>query len=148
MKYFTLAAVLFLIGIGVTQLDREDQIFTPVVRLRTMDGLFITLVQKSSPKRNACREAIDRFVSALDTTCTTCFIESSDCATRLEGVDRALANNESLPVHTVSAEGIRVAVLGPPQLVQAQCEAMAAQMARLGMKSAACTFPRVTGGVH
>jgi len=148
MKYLALAVILFLIGIGFTQIEREDYLFTPVVRLRTTDGLFMTFVQDASPKRSACREAIDRFVSALDTTCTTCFIESTDCATRLEGMDRALANNESLPVHTISAEGIHMAMLGPPRLVQVECEGMAAQLVRLGMKSAACAFPRVTGGVH
>jgi hypothetical protein len=148
MKYLVLAVILFLVGVGLTQIEREDRLFTPVVRLRTTDGLFITLIQKASPKQNACREAIDRLVGALHTTCTTCFIESTDCATRLEGVDRALANNESVPMHTISAEGFRIAMLGPPQRVQAECEGMAAQMVRLGMKSAECAFPRGTEGAH
>ena len=143
MKYLVLAVILFLIGVGLTQMEREDRIFTPVVRLRTTDGLFVTLIQDANPKRNACRQAIDRLVESLGSTCAVCSIESTDCATRLEGVDCALANNESVPMYTVRAEGIRIAMLGPPLAVRAECEVMAAQMVQLGLKSATCGAPQL-----
>jgi hypothetical protein len=141
MRYVLLALLLFAVGVTVAMLERDTQAFTPIVRVRSIDGLYITLVQPRTAKRSACAAVVERFEQALAQTCATCTIESTDCATRLEGIDQALAAGEGVPVFTVSAQGMRVGLLGPPPSVKAECEAMASQFVRSGVK-ASCVSPR------
>lgn len=143
MKYVVLALLLFLLGVAITLIEFDHRTYVPIVRLRTDNGLFLTLVQDRTSRRQACKEAIERFVAPLGETCRGCTVESTDCATNLEGVDRALARGEQLPLYTISAEGMRMALLGPPGSVQATCELMVAQMVVRGVKSAACVFPQL-----
>jgi len=143
VKYLVLAALLFIAGIGVTQLERETVPFTPVVRVRTVEGLFLTLVQPGTPSRSACNTAVQDLVDGFGKACANCVIESSDCASKLEGIDRALALNQPIPLYTISAQGFRISVLGPPQTVKAACEAIASQMVKGGLKTASCASPPV-----
>jgi hypothetical protein len=46
-----------------------------------------------------------------------------------------------MPIYTISAEGIRVGLLGPPRSVRAECEAMASQFLKSGLQSASCVAP-------
>jgi hypothetical protein len=56
-------------------------------------------------------------------------------------MDRALANDEHLPLFTVSADDFRIAIVGPPNSVQAECGEMAAQLIKQGIKNADCHNP-------
>ena len=141
MRYIVLATLLFFVGVGLTQIERHEVSFTPLVRLRTTDGMFVTVIQPPSTKRATCSDAINRFIDHLGRSCAVCFVESSECATELKGLDRALAMDESLPLYRVSGQGLRIGILGPPSAVRAQCEVMASQMAKLGVRDAACTAP-------
>jgi hypothetical protein len=141
MKYAVLAVLLFIGGVTLAFVERQDQTFTPIVRVRSADGLYITLVQPRTSRRSACSATVDVFVKALDGTCATCAVESTDCATRLEGIDRALAAGERLPIYTVSAEGMRIGVVGPPHVVLSACEGMASQFVANGVKAATCIAP-------
>lgn len=143
MKYVVLAVLLLLVGVALTQIEFDNRTYVPIVRMRTDNGLFLTLVQDRTSRRKACREANERFVGPLGEACRGCTVESTDCAVQPEGIDRALANGEQLPLYTISAEGMRMALLGPPGSVQATCEMMVAQMVVRGLKSAACVFPQL-----
>src|SRR6266446_6952297 len=56
VKYVIVAIVLFVVGVALTQVERESNVFTPVIRIRTESGLFLTMVQRQTTKRSACSE--------------------------------------------------------------------------------------------
>jgi hypothetical protein len=143
MKYLILSILLFVAGVTLAFVERQEQIFTPIVRVRSADGLYITLVQPRTLRRSACNAMVEGFKKALDGACPTCAVESSDCATKLEGIDRALADGERLPIYTVAAEGMRIGVVGPPHVVRVACEGMAVQFVANGAKTASCVEPAV-----
>ena len=136
MKYVALATLLFVLGIGALWIDRSPNEFTPVVRVRTDNGLFMTLIQSSSDKRNRCLDAVDALVHELGKACPTCYVESTDCPTLLQGTELALAHKEPMPLYVVSSDAMRIGILGPPASVRERCEQMASVMARGGVKSA------------
>ena len=89
----------------------------------------------------ACQAEIQSYVEPLQEACPACSIESSACAGELTGMEKALAENRSLPVYVVRSEGIRMSVVGPPQRVKVWCETVAAQIVRNGLRSASCIYP-------
>jgi hypothetical protein len=141
MRYFVFSLLMFAAGVALTQADREPQAFTPVVRVRTTDGLFVTFVQRGVFKRSSCNLSVETFSRVVKDACSRCTIESAGCASQLEGMDRALANDEPLPVYTVSANDVRIAIVGPLNSVQAECGEMAAQMVTKGIQNADCHIP-------
>jgi hypothetical protein len=141
MRYFVFSLLMFAAGVALTQVDREPHAFTPVVRVRTTDGLFITFVQRGVFKRSSCSQSVEIFARVVKESCWPCMIESAACSSQLEGMDRALANDEHLPLFTVSADDFRIAIVGPPNSVQAECGEMAAQMIKQGIKNADCHNP-------
>src|SRR3990170_67512 len=102
MKYFFIAAVMFLAGILLSWMDVGQDSFVPTVRFRTPEGFFITAIQASTPSRKRCNKAIEQFVKPIEEKCENCFVESKGCQTTLYGIERALASGERLPIHTVS----------------------------------------------
>jgi hypothetical protein len=142
MRYVALSGLLFILGLALTQIEREEMHFTPVVRVRTADGLFFTVVQPGTSSRNTCSTTVEELVGNFGKACGKCLIESSECASRLQGVDLALASAQPVPIYTVTAEGVRIGILGPPENVRHVCETIAGAMVNLGVKSASCAFPR------
>lgn len=140
MRYALLALLLFAAGIAAGMLHPAPD-YAPVARVRSPDGLFITLVQPRSARRSACAKVLERFEAALARSCPGCALESADCASRLEGLDRSLAAGEPVPIFTILAGPLRVGLLGPPASVRAECEAMASEFARGGIAGAACVPP-------
>jgi hypothetical protein len=141
MRYFVFSLLMFAAGVALTQVDREPQAFTPLVRVRTTDGLFITFLQRGGFNRSSCNQSIETFARVVKESCAPCMIESTGCSSQLEGMDRALANDEHLPLFTVSADDFRIAIVGPPHSVQAECGEIAAQMVKKGLKNAGCHSP-------
>ena len=141
MRYIVLVVALFIAGAALTLVDSESQTYTPVVRVRTESGLFMTVVQRVTDKRATCSEVVGRLVDEVTRTCPACSVESADCPTKLAGIDRALALNESLPVHSIAADGVRIAMVGPPPTIQSHCSTMAAKMAQNGLPTATCVLP-------
>ena len=141
MKYFVLTTLMFIAGIALTRIEREPHTFTPVVRVRTANGLFFTLLQHEVPTKSSCTTAVEGMVGGFDNTCPTCTVESVECATKLEGIEAALARRKPVPLYVVSSDEIRIGILGPPASVQAQCEKMATVMHNGGVKSATCLPP-------
>ena len=141
MKYFVLALLLFLLGLLVSTFEKPPEPYYPVVRLRTADGFFMTFVENRVIGAKPCREAVDAFVDTLTKACETCDIESQECTPVLRGIDKALAEGKPLPIHRVSAQGLSIAVIGPPGKVRARCARIADGFVRQGMTSATCVFP-------
>jgi hypothetical protein len=142
MRYIALVVVLFIAGAALTFLDSgESETYTPVVRVRTESGLFMTVVQRVTDKRATCSDVVGRLVDEVTRTCPSCSVESADCPTKLAGIDRALALNESLPVYSIAADGVRIAMVGPPPTIRSHCSTMAAKMAQNGLPTATCVLP-------
>jgi len=141
MKYVALAILMLLLGILVTTFKPEDPMLIPIVRMRSHEGYFVTYVHDRVKGSKLCRLEIDAYVVPLVKACPNCSIESTACATELGGMERALANKMPLPVYVVSAQGLRISVVGPPQRVKAWCEAVANEIVRHGVTSAACVYP-------
>jgi hypothetical protein len=141
MRYLVLATLMFALGLLVVSLDAGEHSYFPVVRLRTTEGFFITAVQARAHDSKRCAEANDRFLAPIQRECPTCVVESVDCEETLHGFEQALANGEPVPLYTVSARGIRLALVGPPGGAKTSCEAIASQIAQSGAPSASCVFP-------
>lgn len=146
MRYLVLAGLMFALGLLVVSLDAPEQTYIPVVRLRTGEGFFITAVQARTHDRRKCDAANDRFLGPIREGCPTCVVESTDCDAHLHGFEEALAIGAPVPLYTVSARGIRLALVGPPGGAKASCEAIATQMVDSGVPTAACVFPKAGGG--
>jgi hypothetical protein len=141
VRYFALSLLLFVAGVALSQIDHDQEQFTPLVRLRTTEGMFITFVQPGTFPRRECSQTVAAFTQSLNKSCVNCVLESAQCHEKLEGLDRALARNESVPFHTVEAKVFRVAVAGPPATVLQECREIAAQMARFGIVGSYCREP-------
>ena len=142
MKYLVLAILLFACGAGLTQLRVEDDhAYVPVVRTRTTDGMFLTLLHEQVTDRRVCQQTVERFAGLLR-SCATCTVESMECAAGLAGIDKAVAEDRPVPLYTVAAERVRISIVGPPNSVQSECESIAGHMVLNGLKTAACVYPR------
>jgi hypothetical protein len=142
MKYLVLAILLFACGAGLTQMRVEDeQAYVPVVRTRTAEGMFLTLLHERVTNRKICQQTVERFAGLLR-TCATCTIESTECATTLAGIDKAIAEDRPVPLYTVAAEHVRISLVGPPSTIKSDCESIAGHMVLNGLKSAACIYPK------
>jgi hypothetical protein len=142
VKYLVLAILLFACGAGLTQLRVEDeQTYVPVVRTRTAEGLFLTLLHVRVTNQKACQQTVARF-AALLRPCASCTIESSECATELAGIDKAISEGRPVPLYMVAAEGVRISLVGPPSIIKSECESIAGHMVLNGLKSAACVYPQ------
>ena len=139
MKYLGLALILFGMGAAMVFFNREERAYVPLVRLRTAEGLFITAVQPQTSSRSSCKEAIERFVQPLGIQCKECAIESQ-CVTELSGMELALAKGRDVPVYTVISKSARLALVGPTQTLQRDCEQLALQVGSSG--NASCVTPR------
>jgi hypothetical protein len=147
MRYLVLAGLMFALGLLVVSLDAPERTYIPVVRLRTSDGYFITAVQARTHDPRQCDKANDRFLAPIRRGCPTCVVESVDCGDHLHGFEQALASDAPVPLYTVAAHGIRLALVGPPGGAKASCEAIAVQMTLGGVPAASCVFPRSDPGL-
>jgi hypothetical protein len=142
LRYYVLALFMFALGALATTFKGDTRPYTAVVRLRTADGFFITVVHSRAPTEKRCGEMVDGFVKPLETACPTCTLESAECSRDLVGIDRALVEGSDLPLYRVSAAGVNIALVGPPATVRERCESIAESMVRQGLKTASCVFPK------
>ena len=142
MRYVVLSSLLFLVGISLTQLKGDEQTYVPIVRMRTNDGHFVTMLANRPAPRKLCNEMVEHFAAPLR-ACPSCSIESMECTKELLGVDKLLAEGGPLPIHTVVGDdGVRMSVVGPPETIVARCQSIAQHMVKGGMKSAYCVYPK------
>lgn len=141
MRYAVLAVILFALGTSLIWLDPGQKHFTPIVRMRTDNGLYMTFLQNSVEKRVLCLNAVEKLVHELYKTCPTCSIESTDCPAQVQGMESTLAHKGPAPLYVVAADEIRIGILGPPASVRERCELMASVMTQGGLKSAVCIPP-------
>ena len=118
-----------------------NQHYYPVTRLSSSDGYTFTLVQDRADTRGACGAANERFLEPLKAACRQCEVVYARCERELQGLELQLLMGDPVPMHVVVAPNLRLAIQGPEKGLRSGCEAIAAQIVKAGVKSAACVFP-------
>ena len=77
MKFVVLAILMLLLGILVTTFKPAEPMLTPIVRMRSPEGYFVTYVHDRVQGSKACQEEIRTYVEPLQQVCPACAIESS-----------------------------------------------------------------------
>lgn len=145
MKYVVLAILMFILGALLTTFKPPEPELIPIVRMRSPQGFFVTYIRDRVSGHQLCKDEVQLYVDSLAKACPECTIESSECTTSLVGMEKALADEQPLPVHVVRSEGINMSVVGPPRLVRTWCETVAAAIVKHGMPTAACVYPQSPG---
>lgn len=141
MKQAIIALVLIAAGSVLAHLHVTVQTYHPVVRLTSPDGLTYTAVQDPTRERQACGAANERFLAPVKQHCKDCKVVLARCERELEGLELALMEGEPLPHHRVLSRGMRMAIVGPKDTAKVNCDFMAGELVRHGMRSAACVYP-------
>ena len=142
MKQAIIALILIAVGSWLAHLHVASQTYHPVVRLASPDGLTYTTVQDAVNERRACGAANDRFLKPIKQACKECRVVFARCERKLEGLEAALADGAAVPHYQVFAPGLRIAIAGPAEAAKANCEFIAGDMVKRGLRSAACVYPR------
>jgi hypothetical protein len=144
MKQAVIALLLIAVGSWLAHLHVVSQVYHPVVRLSSPEGLTYTTVQDSVQERRACGAANDRFLKPIKDSCKQCQVVYARCERKLEGFEAALADGAAVPYYQVFGPGLRIAIAGPAAPAKASCEFIAGDMVKRGVRSAACIFPKAS----
>ncbi len=136
-----IAVVLIGIAAFLAHLHVQSQLYHPVVRMTSPDGLTYTAVQDPVQDRRACGAANDRFLGPIKSACKQCQVVYARCYRELEGLDRALYDGKPVPHHRVLGPKLRMAIEGPAQAAKIACEYLAGDMAKRGVRGASCALP-------
>src|SRR5258706_282462 len=106
MKYLALAVLLFACGAGLTQLRVEDgQTYVPVVRTRTTEGLFLTLLHETVKDRRVCQQTVERVAGLLRATAAfaTGTVTSVKGSVRIG--NQPVTENQQIPIGSLVTTG-------------------------------------------
>ena len=142
MKQAIIALVLIAVGSWLAHLHVVSQIYHPVVRLTSPEGHVYTTVLDEVQERRACGAANDRFLKPIKETCKQCQVVFARCERKLDGLEAALAEGAAIPHYQVFAPGLHIAITGPAAPAKANCELIAGDMVKRGVRAAACVYPR------
>lgn len=148
MKQALLMAVLLAVGAVVAHFHVIDQHYYPVVRLASSDGYVFDLVQDRTDTRKACGEANDRFLQPIKEACPQCEVVYARCDRELDEFAFKLVSGEPVPLHVVSAPGLRLAVAGPAATIRRDCELIARLIVQSGVEEAGCANPGTARRPH
>jgi hypothetical protein len=142
MKQAILVIVLIVAGAWLAHLHVAAQTYHPVVQVLAPEGLTYTAVQDPTSERSACGAANDRFLGPLKAQCKQCQVLYARCARSLEGLELSIREGTAIPQHLVYAPGLRIAIAGPAGMAKANCDFLAGDLVRRGVRSAACLYPK------
>jgi len=136
----TIALVLAGVSAWLAHLHVVSQIYHPVVRLASPDGLIFTAVQDAQSERRTCGKANDLFIDPVMEACEKCQVVLARCERELHGTELDIHEGR-WPHPVVQGPGVRMAIEGPAAMARATCEQIATLMVRNGVRSAACVQP-------
>jgi hypothetical protein len=122
-------------------LHASAQTYHPVVRLASPDGLTFTAVQDATHERQACGAANDRFLGPVKQRCKECKVVIARCERHLEAFEQAIYDGTPIPYHRVSSPGMRMAIVGPAEAAKVNCDFLAGELKKVGVRAAACIHP-------
>ena len=141
MKQAIVILVLLAVGSVLAYYHVANQSYYPVSKLASADGYTFHMVQDKTAQRSACGQANDRFLEPIKSRCAQCQVVYARCERELQGVELALLMGDPMPMHVVISAGLRMAIEGPQERVRADCEQLATDLVKGGMRTAACVFP-------
>lgn len=141
MRKALFLAVLLVAGAVLARYHVDNQRYYPVAKLASSDGYTFHVVMDRADTRGGCGEANDRLLAPLKASCKQCEIEYARCERELDDLELALLTGEPLPVHVLTAPGLRMAIEGPAHSLRRDCEYMAAAIVKAGAAHAACALP-------
>jgi hypothetical protein len=135
-------ATLLLLAAGVlAHMHVAAQVYHPVVRMTSPDGLVMTALQDETDDRRECGEANDRFIDPMRGHCKDCRVVYARCARELDQTQDALLRGRPLPHFIMHSPGLKLAVEGPLELARQTCEYVAKDLVKRGFRSAVCIPP-------
>lgn len=139
MKRVIFALLFGLAAVALAHMHGSAQRYRPMVEVSAPAGITFIAVQDATAERQACGDANDRFLEPVKAGCTECKVIAARCERVLdEEGERARREGEAMPGYVVVAPGLRLGIAGPQASAKANCEYIAADMAKRGMRSAAC----------
>ncbi|HYD58408.1 MAG TPA: hypothetical protein VEB41_16000 [Burkholderiales bacterium] len=138
------AAVLLAAAAVLAHLHVAAQVYHPVVRLASPDGVTLTALQDETPERQKCGRANDTFLKPMREHCKDCRVLYARCARELDATETALLSNRPLPFYIVHSPGLRLAIEGPVATAKQNCEFIAKDLFDRGYPQAVCLAPRLS----
>lgn len=142
MKKIAIAAVLCIAGAVLAHMHVVSQRYYPMVKVQAPDGVTFIAVQDMTQERRACGDANSRFLEPVKARCQECKVIAARCERVVDGVEeRALLEGKPLPGYLVLAPGLRLSISGPDRSARANCEYIAGDMLKRGLRNVACLGP-------
>lgn len=142
MKKIAIAAVLGIAGAVLAHMHVVSQRYYPMVKVTSPDGVTFIAVQDMTQERQACGEANSRFLEPVKARCKDCKVVAARCERVVDGdEERALLEGRPTPGYLVIGPGLRLAITGPAASARANCEYIAADMLKRGLRGAVCIPP-------
>lgn len=142
MKQVLIAVVLIAVGSVLAHMHVVSQIYHPVTRISTPEGLVFTAVQHPTPERRACGAANDRFLFPIKSQCPNCKVVLARCERELEPFQAEILEGKATRYHQVSAPNMRMTIDGPPELAGEGCRLIAVALTKSGYRTASCVPPQ------
>ena len=137
-----IAAVLCVAAAVLAHMHVISQRYYPIVKVEAPDGVVFVALQDMTQERRACGDANSRFLQPVKARCQDCKVIAARCERVVDGVEeRALLEGRPLPGYLVVAPGLRLSITGPDRSARANCEYIAGDMLKRGVRSAACISP-------
>jgi hypothetical protein len=132
-------AALLLLAAGVlAHLHVAAQVYHPVVRLSSPEGVVMTALQDETADRQECGIANERFLTPMRAHCKDCRVLYARCARELGNTESALLAGRPMPNPVMISPGLRLSIEGPPALARETCEFVARDMVNRGYRNAVC----------
>jgi hypothetical protein len=146
MKKIVVAAAIVIAGAVLAHLHGVSQSYYPTVKVLTPEGVTYIAVQDATPERQACGAANRRFIAPLKELCKACQIVWARCERAITGItgnnETALLEGGASEGYLVLAPGLRLAISGPQQVAKMSCDYLAGDLAKRGVRTAACIYPK------
>ncbi len=143
MKTIVIAAALVIAGAVLAHLHVVAQSYYPTVRVLAPEGVTYIAVQDATQERQACGAANRRFIVPLKELCKRCEIVWARCERVITGNEEsALLQGGPSESHLLIAPGFRLAISGPEQSAKTSCDYLVRDLAKRGVRTAACIYPK------
>ncbi|TMH80933.1 MAG: hypothetical protein E6H47_15760, partial [Betaproteobacteria bacterium] len=96
-----------------------SQVYYPVVRIASPDGVSYTALMDPTDDRRDCGAANERFLGPVKSQCQDCKVVFARCERKSEAIDLAIHHGEPVRLHWVVLSGLRIAVVGPEETAKA-----------------------------
>jgi hypothetical protein len=143
MKMIVVGAALVIAGAVLAHLHVVAQSYYPTIKVLAPEGVTYIAVLDATPERQACGAANRRFIVALKEPCKRCQILWARCERVITGNEEtALLKGGPSESYLLVAAGVRLAISGPEQAAKTSCDYLARDLAKQGVRSAACIYPK------